>query len=32
MKQESEFILIGHSGPVFAVSISVDDKFLISGS
>lgn len=32
MKEKSEFTLVGHSGPVFAVSISVDDKFILSGS
>jgi WD40 repeat protein len=32
LKDSSEFLLIGHSGPVYSVSISVDDKFMISGS
>ena len=32
VREQSEFSLVGHSGPVFAVSISLDDKFLISGS
>lgn len=32
LRQESEFVLVGHQGPVFAVSISIDDKHLISGS
>lgn len=32
MKDQSEFTLVGHSGPVFAVSVSVDDKYLLSGS
>jgi hypothetical protein len=32
IRKESEFVLVGHQGPVYAVSISVDDKHLISGS
>lgn len=32
LRQESEFVLIGHEGPVYAVSISLDDKFIVSGS
>ena len=32
VREQSEFTLVGHSGPVFAVSISLDDKYLISGS
>lgn len=32
VKEQSEFALVGHAGPVFAVSISLDEKFLISGS
>lgn len=32
LKEYSEFTLVGHSGPVFSVSISLDDKFIISGS
>ena len=32
MREQSEFTLVGHSGAVFAVSISIDDKYLISGS
>ena len=32
VKEQSEFTLVGHAGPVFAVSISLDEKFLISGS
>jgi transcription initiation factor TFIID subunit 5 len=30
--EDKSFILIGHSGPVYAVSISIDDKSLISCS
>jgi len=32
LKEKSECCLIGHSGPVYSVSISIDDKFLLSGS
>ena len=32
VKEQKSFILIGHSGPVYGVSISIDDKYLISGS
>ena len=32
IKEQSEFTLVGHSGPVFSVSISLDDKFILSGS
>lgn len=32
VKEQSEFSLVGHSGAVFSVSISLDDKFLLSGS
>jgi hypothetical protein len=32
MQEKSEFTLVGHCGPVYSVHISVDDKFLISGS
>ena len=32
LNERSEFSLIGHSGPVYSVHISIDDKFLISGS
>jgi len=28
----SECVLVGHSGPVYATSIQIDDKFLISAS
>ena len=28
----SEFKLVGHSGPVYATSIQIDDKFLVSAS
>lgn len=31
-KAESEFLLIGHSGPVYGVSISIDEKWLLSCS
>lgn len=30
--EEKSYILIGHSGPVYAVSVSIDDKWLISCS
>jgi len=30
IKEMSECSLVGHSGPVYCVSISIDDKFLIS--
>ena len=30
IKEQSEFTLVGHSGPVFSVSISLDDKFISS--
>ena len=32
LKQYSEFSLVGHTGPVYAVSISLDEKFIVSGS
>ena len=32
LKDKSEFMLIGHSGPVYSVAISIDDKYIISGS
>lgn len=32
IKEMSECVLVGHSAPVYAVSISIDDKYLISGS
>jgi len=31
-KEQQEFMFIGHKGPVYSVSISLDDKFIISGS
>ena len=31
-KSQQEFILLGHSGPVYGLSISVDDKMLLSCS
>ena len=32
LQEKSEFTLVGHCGPVYSVHISIDDKFLISGS
>ena len=32
VKEKSDFTLVGHSGPVYSIHISIDDKFLISGS
>ena len=32
VREKSECNLVGHSQPVMSVSISVDDKYLISGS
>jgi len=32
VREQSEFTLVGHGGPVFSVSISLDDKYVISGS
>jgi WD40 repeat protein len=32
IQEMSECVLVGHSGPVYATSISIDDKYLISGS
>lgn len=32
IKDTDEYELVGHTGPVFAVSISIDDKHLLSGS
>jgi hypothetical protein len=31
-KDACEYVFIGHTGPDYSVSISLDDKFLISGS
>lgn len=31
-KSSKEFVLLGHSGPVYGLSVSVDDKMLLSGS
>lgn len=32
IKEQSEFTLIGHAGPVYSLSFSLDDKYLLSGS
>lgn len=31
-KTKKEFILLGHSGPVYGLSVSIDDKMLLSSS
>jgi WD40 repeat protein len=31
-RHQKEFMLIGHSGPVYGVSVSVDEKWLLSCS
>ena len=31
-KEEKNYMLIGHSGPVYGVNVSIDDKWLISCS
>jgi len=30
-KQDNSFVLVGHSGPVYGLSVQLDDQFLISG-
>ena len=31
-KQAKDYVLLGHSGPVYGLSVSIDDKMLLSGS
>lgn len=32
LREQMDFTLVGHSGPVYSVSVSLDDKYILSGS